>query len=239
MNEKFLQNKYLTWYKQLIANALVRITDPKMYYEKHHIIPKCMGGSNNKDNLVNLTAKEHLIAHRFLVKMTIGKYKRKMSFALWRMVHGNKSQDRYKISSRQYSYFKLLMSRASSEQNRIRGNSYVTDELRKKFKGRIPWNKGLKGQCFTDAQKAHLSNINKGKIHSESTRQKLSKSCTGKLRPRFRWILYNSITFETEETTNLSTWSKSKGFHHNKIRYNNSDWKIVEKYRLKDNVRIK
>jgi hypothetical protein len=31
-----------------------------VYYEKHHIIPKCMNGSNDEDNLVLLTAKESL-----------------------------------------------------------------------------------------------------------------------------------------------------------------------------------
>lgn len=32
----------------------------------HHIIPKCMGGKNNKDNLVYLTYKEHKLAHKLL-----------------------------------------------------------------------------------------------------------------------------------------------------------------------------
>lgn len=39
------------------------------YYEKHHISPKCMNGSNNKENLVLLTPDEHYVAHQLLVKM--------------------------------------------------------------------------------------------------------------------------------------------------------------------------
>lgn len=37
--------------------------------ETHHIVPKCMGGSNDKENLVNLTAREHFVAHKLLYKI--------------------------------------------------------------------------------------------------------------------------------------------------------------------------
>lgn len=39
------------------------------YTEKHHIIPVCMGGSNEAKNLVNLTPEEHYVSHQLLVKM--------------------------------------------------------------------------------------------------------------------------------------------------------------------------
>ena len=39
------------------------------YSETHHIIPKCLGGNNDKSNLVNLTPEEHFVAHQLLVKM--------------------------------------------------------------------------------------------------------------------------------------------------------------------------
>ena len=39
------------------------------YYETHHILPKCMGGLDDKDNLVLLTGREHYIAHWLLTKM--------------------------------------------------------------------------------------------------------------------------------------------------------------------------
>lgn len=39
------------------------------YCEQHHIKPKSLGGSNEKSNLVNLTAREHFIAHCLLVKI--------------------------------------------------------------------------------------------------------------------------------------------------------------------------
>jgi len=39
------------------------------YFEKHHIIPRCLGGDNSKNNIVNLTPEEHYVAHQLLVKM--------------------------------------------------------------------------------------------------------------------------------------------------------------------------
>lgn len=39
------------------------------YFERHHILPRSLGGSDENDNIVNLTAKEHYIAHRLLVEI--------------------------------------------------------------------------------------------------------------------------------------------------------------------------
>jgi hypothetical protein len=49
--------------------SLARDRKPLGYSERHHIIPKCMGGSNNKTNLVDLTGHEHFVAHQLLVKI--------------------------------------------------------------------------------------------------------------------------------------------------------------------------
>lgn len=68
--------------------------DPNyVYCETHHIIPKSLGGTNEKSNLVNLTAREHYIAHVLLFKL----YKQlndknafiKMAYALSRLITGN------------------------------------------------------------------------------------------------------------------------------------------------------
>lgn len=39
------------------------------YYEKHHIIPKCIGGTNHANNLAKLTPEEHYVAHQLLIKI--------------------------------------------------------------------------------------------------------------------------------------------------------------------------
>ena len=58
---------YFRQYNLIISRAKKRITET--YTETHHITPKCMGGSNCNDNLVELTPREHLICHRLLVKI--------------------------------------------------------------------------------------------------------------------------------------------------------------------------
>jgi hypothetical protein len=45
----FKENKYKFWYFKIIENAKNR---QLKIFEKHHIIPKSIGGSNRKDNLI-------------------------------------------------------------------------------------------------------------------------------------------------------------------------------------------
>jgi hypothetical protein len=98
----FIENKYLRWYQNIIKN---RQDSPLSgYVEKHHIIPKSLGGTNKKSNLVSLSAREHYVCHRLLVKFTTGQDKVKMSFALRNIVsRENKYQTRHKITSRAYA----------------------------------------------------------------------------------------------------------------------------------------
>lgn len=53
-------------YNELIMNALDRVLNDNILSEKHHIIPKCLGGSNKPYNLVKLTYREHTLAHVLL-----------------------------------------------------------------------------------------------------------------------------------------------------------------------------
>ena len=58
---------YFAHYQKLIAKAQSRKLNG--YKEKHHIIPKCLGGNNEKSNIIELTPEEHYLAHLLLVKM--------------------------------------------------------------------------------------------------------------------------------------------------------------------------
>lgn len=61
---------YKNHYDRLIERSQTRILDG--YVEKHHIIPKCLGGVNNTDNIAILTPEEHFLAHQLLIKMYPG-----------------------------------------------------------------------------------------------------------------------------------------------------------------------
>jgi len=59
--------EYRSVYFKLIERAKKRSL--KCYTERHHIIPRCLGGNNKKENIVKLTAREHYIAHLLLIKI--------------------------------------------------------------------------------------------------------------------------------------------------------------------------
>jgi len=51
-------------YERLIATRKNRTLIPGVYYEKHHIVPRALGGKDNKENLISLTPKEHFRGFR-------------------------------------------------------------------------------------------------------------------------------------------------------------------------------
>lgn len=59
---------YLKHYNLLIEKAKSRDVIENVYYETHHIIPKCIGGDNSPLNLVELLPEEHYTAHLLLAK---------------------------------------------------------------------------------------------------------------------------------------------------------------------------
>lgn len=126
------------------------------YTENHHIIPKCLGGDNAKENLVKLTAKEHYLIHRLLVRI----YPENVSliYAFWMMCNGSR-KIRPVPSPKAYEEARLLFSKA--------------------MKGRIS---PMKGEKHSQETKEKISQSKKGqdfwtgKKHSKESRIKQSIS---------------------------------------------------------------
>ena len=92
---------YQNIYINLMDRAQGRVSQG--YVEKHHIIPQSLGGSNDSENIVKLTAREHFICHLLLTKMVEGPNKSKMYQAAWMMASCvGKDQERYKINNNFY-----------------------------------------------------------------------------------------------------------------------------------------
>lgn len=143
----FQNNKYTRFYFSIINAAKSRTLAPDVYIEKHHIVPKSLNGSNTADNLVALTAREHFVCHRLLVKMTVGQSRTKMAHAAWRMVcKPNNYQIRHIPNSRTYQIIRA---------------EYI---------------KEITNKPRSLETKLKLRNANLGKTHSDSSRQKMSKS---------------------------------------------------------------
>lgn len=74
---QFLANKYTRWYWQIIEKA-----KENREGERHHILPKSLGGNNKKTNIVRLSYRAHYLVHWLLTKMVAGVERSKMCFAL-------------------------------------------------------------------------------------------------------------------------------------------------------------
>jgi hypothetical protein len=92
-------------YKNICVRGQIRILDKSIYTEKHHIIPVCIGGDNQKNNLTKLTAKEHFICHKILCKLYPDN--EKLRYAFWAMCNQKNNRD-YLVSSRDYEYAKSI-----------------------------------------------------------------------------------------------------------------------------------
>lgn len=83
---------YTSIYSSFISSRACRVNG-EFYTEKHHIIPRCAGGNNAANNLIRLTPREHVFAHRVLMRMHTGELRKKLSFAYHMMVTNRKIGD--------------------------------------------------------------------------------------------------------------------------------------------------
>jgi hypothetical protein len=165
--------EYLKIYNRIVERATNR--DVLGYVEKHHIIPKCLGGDNKKSNIVSLTAKEHYICHKLLCE--IYPNESKLKYAFWRMcnVANNEYQERnYKVSAKVYSRIKGEISLITSKRTKnysVEMRKLIGEKVSKKLKGRPSGKKGISKPEHSEWMKEN--NPFRGKTHSEEHIQKL------------------------------------------------------------------
>lgn len=96
---------YLTIYHNMMQQRQQRGWTRKnapCYVEQHHITPKCLGGTNESDNLVFLTAREHFIAHHLLHRAYPDNYHIAFAFTCMSM------RDHVPITPREFAYLRQL-----------------------------------------------------------------------------------------------------------------------------------
>jgi len=171
-----------------------------IYYEEHHILPRCLGGDDNYSNLVLLTAKEHFICHKLLTYIYKGN--REIACAFHRMVFGN--SNKCNKSSRDYAYARELAHTLISEKTKQKiGKSRkgkklsieTREKIRKKLLGhrhtketidliKIHTKKGMTEEVIKKI-KENKDNKNEknpfyGHSHSKETKEKWSRTRKGK-----------------------------------------------------------
>lgn len=179
----FKDNKYTRHYMSLINKAKHRILPKDQYKERHHVIPQSLGGTNDKDNLVWLTGREHALCHWALLKMTEGEDRAKMSYAFNGMNAENEFHQRYRsrIITKAYERHRIEHAKLHSE----------------RMKGRPAWNKGI-SQTEEHKEKNRQAALNRppkteesiekwresraGYKHSEETKEKQRQSQLGKVK---------------------------------------------------------
>ncbi len=177
---------YQKIYQNIINNRQQNL--PSGYTEKHHIVPKCLGGTNKKENLVKLTAREHFIAHQLLVKIFPKEYG--LIYAAFRMSNFKK------YGSKKYAWLRELHSinlseRQKGEKNHFYGQHHSLESIQKMSeskKGKIfsaetrkKMSEGQKGKIFSAETRKKMSERQKGKFLSAEIRKKISESAKGKI----------------------------------------------------------
>lgn len=151
---------YEKQYQQLIAkHGHADKPDDDQYYERHHVLPKSLGGSNDDENLVYLSGKAHFIAHYLLFKVHgVGP----MSTAFWAM---------------------SVMDQTSGKRHVPNGRSFeVAREAHAKARAKMSGeNHPFYGRTHSDKAKAKLAKAMAGENHHSAKRANVYVSKTNEL----------------------------------------------------------
>lgn len=199
---------YQAIYDRLIDRARGRVVEG--YSERHHILPRCLGGSNAKSNLVRLTAEEHYVAHQLLVKIHPGHFG--LLGAATMMASGSKMLQR---NNKVYGWLRRRVSahmtgrklsletiEKSAAKNRLivrtpdfkagvaafhtgRKRSEETRARMRLAQVKSPETRAKlsiskMGKLHTAESRANMSAGQTGRIHSPETRRKMSEVATGR-----------------------------------------------------------
>jgi hypothetical protein len=174
------QNKYYRYYTKICERAKTRRLEG--YGENHHILPKSLGGLNEKTNIVRLTAREHYIAHLCLVRCTEGVSHKKMLHAARYLIP--RISKRTKTNGRLYEQIKTELAQELTKQ-------VIPQEMRVRISQSLKvyyqtHSHSCKGRIFTEEQKIklrHPKSRTEGMgcyARTNEIRQKISESRIGK-----------------------------------------------------------
>lgn len=179
---------YLKHYERLIERAQTRSILPGEYFETHHIVPKCLGGTNDSSNLVKLFPEEHYVAHQLLVKMHPGN--RSLLYAVVAMSgHNNKVTNRkYGWIRRKYGKMMSAIMRGNKSRTGMTNSEKMKKRSSETQKGipkteehRRKIGESQRGKVISEEHKKKISAANTGKVHSEESKRKNSESNRGRI----------------------------------------------------------
>jgi len=169
---------YRNHYDRLIERARDRVVDG--YSERHHIVPRCMGGGDEPENLVRLTPEEHFVAHQLLVK--IYPEKRTLVIAVLRMSHAEHYRGNKVFGWLRRKHAEVI-GEVVGDYWRGRKRKPFSDEHRKKI---AEAQAGKKRGPHSEEHKRRLSDAHRGKRLTAEHKQKLAKAKLGVKRGSYK-----------------------------------------------------
>lgn len=223
---------YKKIYNAIINRAKTREHIEGVYYENHHIIPKCIGGKNTSANKVPLTAREHFLCHWLLTKIYDDS---KLVFAWNSFCMNTYNGDR--PTSHLYEHARLKYVELMKE--RIKAGKFVPHSP----KGSIWMTDGQK--CIRVNEKDESiyidSNWKRGRViesrkpHSKESKKKMSEAKAGKK-------VFRSEKFNVKNRVWINNGTKCKMVLQNNLNdYLNSNWvlgRIINKRKVSTSEKL-
>ena len=202
------------------------------YKEKHHIIPRCKGGVDEEENLIDLYPEEHFTAHKFLYEENPSDHG--LCTAYFRMCFFNRKKgvqvtpEEYAIARKSYS--KLRSIYYKGENNPFFGKHH-TEESKKKISisktnpDEETRKKLSESHKYIDHsyQVKRMAETNRGKKRSDEIKNKISKSKqlsgTGNNR-KDKVKITNGIQNKFVRVDEINKWVNEGYYIINEFQYN-------------------
>lgn len=151
-------------YLRFIETRRGRVFGAGEYSERHHIIPRCEGGGDEPENLIRLSARDHIFAHLILAKWKGGVHWASLCY-----IFGNFARRR--LPTAQEIRIAALARVKTAE---VQRGTQPSAETRAKM------SIANSGRIFSDEHRAKIGESNRGKKFSPEHRAKLSAAREGK-----------------------------------------------------------
>jgi hypothetical protein len=170
---------YQKIHDSIIDRAQGRIVEG--YIERHHILPKCMGGGDEPENLVELTAREHFVVHQLLVKLNPKHYG--LPRACKRMCDWNDDHMRDRSKNKWYKWLRERMSATGlSPEHKAKISAASMGE-----------NNVMYGKTHSEEAKAKMAAAQKVRMADPEIRTSLSAIMTGSTNPNYGKVFSQEI----------------------------------------------
>ena len=213
-------------YNSFITNILEtrgRYLTEAVYKERHHIIPRCQGGADEEDNLIDLTAEEHFIAHKLLAKENPDVLSLQQAWACMAFM----GKDRHEVTPEEFAECREAQAKLSKIRNTGKPSPQKGKTLAEEHKEKIrttckrykPTEEARRKQSaaqigheVSEETRKKLSLKNKGRRMSDEFRQKCSECKKGNTNAKGHKLSEESIQkiLETKKANGTYNWSEER-----------------------------